>query len=311
MKFITLLSSAVAVAAAPLSRTADVRLMTYNIRLAPNHPESGEELWPVRRPRLVSQLNFETSGRPESLVCMQEATYPQIQDLQQDLGDEWDYYGVGRKGGHSGEFSPIFYRHSVWNIEESKTYWLSNTPEKVGSRGWDAAFPRIVTVARFQHISTGNRLVYMCTHLDHKGKRARENSAKLLSSMSDEWSDYKNEILPVFIGGDLNSSPDEPAYQHLAKAMKDVKSVIPLAKRFGHSTYTYTGFTVNPSDDMDLDHIFVRDPSGIQFKSFAVLSNLFEDGVFISDHRPVVVDLRLSHVSRKQRREADASEKKE
>ena len=93
--------------------------------------------------------------------------------------------------------------------------------------------------------------------------------------------------------------------------MNDVKSVIPLAKRFGHSTYTYTGFTVNPSDDMDLDHIFVRDPSGIQFKSFAVLSNLFEDGVFISDHRPVVVDLRLSNVSRKQRREADASEKKE
>ncbi|KAF5240209.1 hypothetical protein FAUST_4483 [Fusarium austroamericanum] len=309
MRFDILLAGAVAVAAAPLSRTTDVRLMTYNIRLAPNHPERGEELWPVRRPRLVSQLNFETSGRPESLVCMQEATYPQIQDLQGDLGDEWDYYGVGRKGGNRGEFSPIFYRPSVWNMEDSKTYWLSSTPHKVGSRGWDAAFPRIVTVARFQHISTGNRLVYMCTHFDHKGKTARENSAKLISATAEEWSSYGFENVPVFIGGDLNSSPDEPAYKHLASAMNDVKSIIPLAKRFGHSSYTYTGFTVSPSDDMDLDHIFVKDTSGLQFKSFAVLNNLYEDGVFISDHRPVVVDLRLNHVSRKNRREEDASKK--
>ncbi|KAL4729671.1 hypothetical protein ACLX1H_004093 [Fusarium chlamydosporum] len=256
MKFMTLLASAMAVAAAPFERTTDVRLMTYNIRLAPNHPQRGEELWPVRRPRLVSQLNFETSGRPESLVCMQEATYPQIQDLQQDLGDEWDYYGIGRNGGNRGEFSPIFYRHSVWEMEETKTYWLSSTPKKVGSRGWDAAFPRIVTVARFQHISTGNRLVYMCTHFDHKGKRAREMSAKMLSEMAEDWSTHGTENVPVFIGGDLNSSPDESAYQHLASAMNDVKNVTPLAKRFGHSTYTYTGFTVNPEDDMDLDHIF-------------------------------------------------------
>ncbi|KAF4456740.1 hypothetical protein F53441_1176 [Fusarium austroafricanum] len=308
MKFTSFLLSAAFVAAAPLSRGTDVRLITYNIRLAPNKPQRGEEFWPVRRPRLSSQINYETSGRPESIVCMQEATYPQIQDIQQDLGSEWEYYGFGRRGGQKDEFSPIFYRRSVWNIEDKKTYWLSQTPNKVGSKGWDAAFPRIVTVVRFQHATTGNRMVYMCTHFDHKGKRARENSAKQLTDLANTWSIHGGASIPVFIGGDLNSSPDGAAYKHLAETMNDVKSLVPLEKRYGHSSFTYTGFTVSPRDDMDLDHIFVHDPTGIEFKAFAVLNSLYEDGVFISDHRPVVVDVRLNQVSRKQRRTGEAPE---
>ncbi|KAF5027149.1 hypothetical protein F66182_722 [Fusarium sp. NRRL 66182] len=300
MRFTTVLLSAAAAVAAPLSRTTDVRLITYNIRLAPDHPERGEEFWPVRRPRLSSQVHYETSGRPEALVCMQEATFPQIQDLQNDLGDAWDYVGVGRDdGAQGGEFSPIFYRSSVWNLEQNRTYWLSQEPDKAGSVGWDAKIPRIVTVARFSHVSTGNRLVYMCTHFDHKGQDARLNSAKELTQIADEWASHKRESLPLFVGGDLNTTPDDPAYKHLAREMRDIKAIVPLAKRFGHSYYTYTGFTTDPSDDMDLDHIFVRDPTGIEFRSFAVLNSRFEDGVFISDHRPVVVDLRLNSVSRK------------
>ncbi|KAF9766182.1 hypothetical protein IL306_001428 [Fusarium sp. DS 682] len=302
MKLTTLLLSAAVVAASPLSRSTDVRLITYNIRLAPKKPQRGEELWPVRRPRLSAQINYETSGRPESIICMQEATYPQIQDIQQDLGSEWDYYGIGRKGGQRDEFSPIFYRPSIWNIEEKQTYWLSNTPEKVGSKGWDAAFPRIVTIARFQHATTGNRIVYMCTHFDHKGRKARANSAKQLTDLAEAWSIIDGEPIPVFIGGDLNSSPSGAAYKHLAKTMNDVKNLVPQGKRYGHSSFTYTGFTVSPRDDMDLDHIFVHNPTGIEFKAFAVLNSLYEDGVFISDHRPVVVDVRLNQVSRKQRR---------
>ncbi|KAF5553788.1 hypothetical protein FMEXI_2222 [Fusarium mexicanum] len=286
MKFTSLILSAAFAAAAPLSRSTDVRLITYNIRLAPNKPQWGEERWPVRRPRLTAQINYETSGRPESIVCMQEALYPQIQDIQQDLGSEWDYYGIGRRGGQSDEFSPIFYRPSVWNIDDKKTYWLSDTPEKVGSRGWDAAFPRIVTVVRFQHAATGNRMVYMCTHFDHKGKKARANSAKLITDIAETWSTHDGETIPVFIGGDLNSSPSGAAYKHLAKTMNDVKSLVPQM----------------PWDDMYLDHIFVHDPTGIEFKAFAVVNSRYEDGVFISDHRPVVVDVRLNQVSRKQRR---------
>ncbi|KAH7129349.1 Endonuclease/exonuclease/phosphatase [Dactylonectria estremocensis] len=292
MKFNSLLFNTISVAAAS-SGTINLRLVTYNIRLAVAVGGSGEELWAVRQPLMSAQLNYETAGRPESLLCFQEATYPQVQDLDDGLGDEWTYVGVGRDdGAQAGEFSPIFYRPSVWKLEKNTTYWLSETPEKAGSVGWDAALPRIVTVARFRHSSSGARLVYMCTHFDHLGQTARENSAKLLVNVSDEWASYKKKTLPVFLGGDLNVTPDNAAYQTLAEEMHDAKDVVPQEHRFGN-VKTYTGFTVDSSDDTEIDHIFVNDPEGLEWDSFAVLNTRFEDNIFISDHRPVVVDLKI------------------
>ncbi|KPM37462.1 hypothetical protein AK830_g9114 [Neonectria ditissima] len=291
MKLALILYGAVSVAAA--SRTLSLRLVTYNIRLAVSVPGAGEELWSVRHPLMSAQLNFETAGRPESLMCFQEATYPQVQDLDGSLGEAWTYVGVGRDdGAQAGEFSPIFYRPSVWKLEDSKTYWLSETPNEAGSVGWDAALPRIVTVARLRHDSSGARFVYMCTHFDHIGQVARENSAKLIASIADDWSTYKKKDIPVFVGGDLNVTPDNQAYLILASEMHDTKDVVPAEHHFGNSN-TYTAFTVDTLDDTEIDHIFVNDLEGLEWDSFAVLDNRFDDGIFISDHRPVVVDFRM------------------
>ncbi|KAK7426291.1 hypothetical protein QQZ08_007191 [Neonectria magnoliae] len=292
MKLNPILFSAVSAATASF-RTLDVRLMTYNIRLAVSVGGPGEELWSVRHPLMSAQLNYETAGRPGSLMCFQEATYPQVQDLDNSLGDAWTYVGVGRDdGAQGGEFSPIFYRPSVWKLEGNTTYWLSETPEKVGSVGWDAALPRIVTVARLRHASSGARIVYMCTHFDHVGQVARENSAKLLAKLADDWSTYKKKTIPVFLGGDLNVTPDNPAYVTLASEMHDTKDVVSAKHHFGNSK-TYTAFTVDASDDTEIDHIFVNDPEGLKWDSFAVLNTRFDDGIFISDHRPVVVDFKM------------------
>ncbi|KAH7159398.1 endonuclease/Exonuclease/phosphatase [Dactylonectria estremocensis] len=275
------------------SRTIDMRLMTYNIRLAVGVGGPGEELWSVRRPLMTSQLNHEAAGRPEALMCFQEAIYPQVQDLDEGLGNEWTYVGVGRDdGAFGGEFSPIFYRPSVWKLEKNATYWLSETPNEPGSVGWDAALPRIVTVARFRHDSSGARIAYMCTHFDHIGQEAREQSAHLLVGLAGEWSTHNNKSLPVFLGGDLNVTPDNPAYQTLASDMYDAKHMVPEERRFGN-VKTYTAFTVDADDDTEIDHIFVRDPAGLDWVSFAVLNTRFEDEIFISDHRPVVVDFKM------------------
>jgi len=32
------------------------------------------------------------------------------------------------------------------------TFWLSETPEKVGSKGWDAALPRIMTWVKLKDL---------------------------------------------------------------------------------------------------------------------------------------------------------------
>ncbi|KAJ4170967.1 hypothetical protein NW754_007110 [Fusarium falciforme] len=282
MKLLWLLVGAAAsVAAVPYQRTINLRLMTYNIRynVKPSKAEDGEELWPIRRPLMAAQLNYELAGRPDSLVCMQEAAVA----------------GMAPK---KGELSPIFYRRSIWNLEQTKTYWLSRTPDKAGSIGWDAELPRIVTVGRFRHIHTGARVVYMCTHFDWEGKKSQEHSAAIIVDLADRWSSHKRESLPVFIAGDLNATPDSPAYNLLATQFYDLKYEVPSNKRFGHQK-TYTGFNIDGSEDMELDHMFVRDPMDIRFKSFAVLNTRYDDGIFISDHRPVVVDMEITQIARK------------
>lgn len=229
---------------------------------------------------------------------MQEVLDKQLVDLQSDLGSSWNHVGVGRDdGAQAGEYSPILYQPYTWQLEKNKTYWLSETPDVVGSTGWDAALPRIVTVAQFKHRTTGVPIVFMCTHFDHIGTIARNESAKLIIKIADEWKDQSTnstKTAPVFLGGDLNIEPTKEGYKTLTApgGFKDIKDLVPKAHWYGN-TKTSTGFTTSTSDDIRIDYLFVRDPLDIQFLTYGVLSNKFEDGVYISDHRPVVVDAKL------------------
>ncbi|KAK1997561.1 endonuclease/Exonuclease/phosphatase [Colletotrichum falcatum] len=286
-------------AAGVVCQTASLtlRFVTYNIRWATPVVGPNEAYWSARRPRLAAQLNYETAARPESLLCMQEVVERQLLDVAEDLGPAWAHVGVGRDdGAAAGEFSPIFYRPGAWDLVENRTYWLSETPDVPGSKGWDAGLPRIATVASFRHAATGLPLVYMCTHFDDQGRTARERSAELLVRVAGEWESKGTPAVPVFLGGDLNAEPDDAAYRTLVAegGLRDARDAVPEARRTGNSK-TYTAFTDADWDDMLIDHVFVRDPAvrGMRFLSHAVLPNRFDDRLFISDHRPVVVDAQV------------------
>jgi endonuclease/exonuclease/phosphatase family metal-dependent hydrolase len=276
----------------PLAQSLDVRLVTYNIRYDATNREPGEEPWATRVPLIVSQLHHITAGQTNSLLCFQEALDHQVQGLRSGLGNDWTWYGVGREGGTKGEYSPIFYRSSVWKLQKGTTYWLSPTPTVVGSKGWDAALPRIVTIAQFTNIHTGLPFIYMCTHFDHQGQVAREKSADFIVDTANRLSLESKGKTPVFLGGDLNIEPDNQAYKTLASKLGNVRDKVPKARRHGN-TKTYTAFTEDRSDDEELDHIFVKNGTGVEWRSFAVLNTRFDDNIFISDHRPVVVDFKV------------------
>ena len=48
------------------------------------------------------------------------------------------------------------------------------------SKSWDAASIRILTIAVFQHRSTGKAVVAMNTHLDDQGSKSRLEAAKII-----------------------------------------------------------------------------------------------------------------------------------
>ncbi|KAF6829100.1 endonuclease exonuclease phosphatase family protein [Colletotrichum plurivorum] len=277
--------------------TLPLRLITLNVRYAikktllPNeHP------WAVRCPRLAAQLRVATAGQQNTFICIQEAQHQQLLDLQTELGPQWAHIGQGRADGElDGEFSPVFCRRDHWDLQRTQTYWLSPTPDTPSS-AWGATINRIVTVGLFHRKTSGERVVVMSTHLDHRSSEARAESAKMLLRLARQWQEEasaEHGFVPVFLGGDFNSRPDDEPHRILttgSDAMADIKNLIPESRRYGNDI-TYTTF--GEAEPTIIDYLFVLNPGRISFLNYAVLSNRFDDGIYYSDHRPVLADMEI------------------
>jgi endonuclease/exonuclease/phosphatase family metal-dependent hydrolase len=114
---------------------------------------------------------------------------------------------------------------------------------------------------------------------------ARENSAKLILEAVDF--EASSSSCPVFLLGDLNSPATETAYKLLSSHMHDLRDT--ASTHYGHYN-TFTGFDGKKSDLSRIDHIF---GSRVGWKGgvYSVVENLFEDGIYLSDHRPVIADV--------------------
>jgi endonuclease/exonuclease/phosphatase family metal-dependent hydrolase len=283
---------------APSSSGLRIRILTHNIRYATTSPFKGEEKWPIRCPRLCSELTF-NSFEPSTFICLQEVLHEQLWDIMHSLNDtatangKWAYIGVGRDDGkRAGEYSPIFYRPAVWKPLDWDTFWLSPTPREP-SKGWDAASTRIVTTAHFRHVETGKKVIVATTHFDDQGKVSRKESAKLILGVLEVYAAFSGASA-CFLAGDFNSPPDDEAYKVMTSEeslMADVSGLVPRERHYGNEM-TFTGFDVD-SIPTRIDFIFSRKGDNVTFDSYAVLANRFDDGVYCSDHRAVVADLHL------------------
>ncbi|KAH8672067.1 Endonuclease/exonuclease/phosphatase [Tricladium varicosporioides] len=277
----------------------NIRVITHNIRYATTRPFPGEEKWPIRCPRLCSELIFNSASIPTTFICLQEVLDVQLTDILSALNTshsekEWDYIGVGREDGiDAGEYSPILYRSSEWKLIQWQTKWLSPTPDKP-SKGWDASSTRIVTIGRFEHRDTGKNLLVLNTHLDDQGVKSRQESAKLILQFIETLSKTSNPAA-ILLAGDFNSPPDDGAYQIMTDpktGMEDVGIEISKERRYGNEI-TFTSFGHIDNTPSRIDFIFSRAQHDLEYLTYAVLANRFDDGVYLSDHRACVADLQL------------------
>ncbi|KAJ5563611.1 hypothetical protein N7535_008775 [Penicillium sp. DV-2018c] len=283
-----------------------IRVLTHNIRYATSSPFPGERPWPERKQLLINELDYETRHCGESFICLQEVLHSQLGDILAGLNQdaeaktpEWEYIGVGRDDGHeAGEYSPIFYRPSLWELLHWETVWLSKTPN-IPSKSWDASSIRIVTIGVFTHRASGNTVLAMNTHLDDQGSRSRLEAARIIAGKISEYSQsqYAKLISGTFLAGDFNSEENQEAYQELTKSLLDAYKEVDSSRRYGNYI-TWTGFGHDKEPASRIDYVLVK-PVGTQGQKlkvigYAALGNQFDDGVLCSDHRAVVVDLALS-----------------
>ena len=264
-----------------LSARPYLRVMSFNIRY--NTARDSANAWPHRKDMAASMIRFHHAD----LAGLQEALKGQIDDLVERLPG-YGWFGVGRDDGREkGEFSAIFYRKDRFELLEESTFWLSEEPEVIGSKGWDAAITRIVTWGKLRDRSTGKVFFYFNTHFDHRGVRAREESASLLLTKVKEIAG----TTPVIVTGDFNSSESSEPYRILTESTstESLRDARYLSVHGHHGpTGTWSGFEVAGTPGEKIDHIFVK--NGVRVLQHGMLSDTF-DGRFPSDHLPVLAEV--------------------
>jgi endonuclease/exonuclease/phosphatase family metal-dependent hydrolase len=260
-----------------------LRVMSFNIRY--DNPEDGENAWIHRKDQVVSMIRFHKAD----IGGLQEALAGQVEYLASEL-PEFGWLGVGRDDGdRQGEFTAIFYRKDRLKSIRNSTFWCSETPEKP-RLGWDAVCNRTVTWSAFVDRYTQTPFYVFNTHFDHRGVKARQESARLL--LRKVYTLAGN--IPVIITGDFNCIPGSEPYVIITgssqrKAMKQFYDARHISENGHHGpTGTFTGFNINAVPAEPIDFIFVSDDWNVLFH--ANLSDTF-DGRLPSDHMPVLVEI--------------------
>jgi endonuclease/exonuclease/phosphatase family metal-dependent hydrolase len=260
---------------------SSLRIISYNIRF--NNPKDGDNAWPYRKDQVASVLRFHCAD----LIGLQEALEDQVNDLAERL-PQFNWVGVGREDGRTqGEFAAIFYRQARLELLEQSSFWLSETPQLPGHRGWDAGSIRVVTWGRFRDRLTGQSFFHFNTHLDNRGEQARREGARLLLAKIEAIA----QAAPVIVTGDFNCAEDSEPYRILTGAAgRSLHDARYLSSHGHHGPTKTTNSNFAGLLEEKIDYIFVK--NGVNVNQHGVLSDHW-DGHYPSDHLPVLAEIVL------------------
>lgn len=265
------------------SKPIDLNVMSFNIRY--DNPEDSLDNWQYRKDIAAQTIKNQNAD----IVGAQEVLVNQLNDLKSRL-PEYNAIGVGRIDGvDKGEYSAILYKKDRFNEIESGNFWLSETPEVVGSLGWDGACERIATWAVLEDTSSKKQFFFINTHLDHVGKVARQEGVTLLLDRATALS----KGLPIIMTGDFNATPDSDVIKHVTDTSNPEHLIHSkdIAVEKSGTEWTFHGFGRVPMERREfIDYVFVS--KDIKVLKHSVLPEKSDDK-FISDHSVVVAQIEI------------------
>ncbi len=270
----------------------ELRVMSFNIRYGSANDKQNH--WRNRREMVFDVLR---NHHPD-VVGLQEALDFQITEIRKALA-KYGQIGVAREDGKTdGEYSAILYRLDFFDVDESGTFWFSNTPEVPGSNHWGNACVRICTWARFVEKKSGRAFYIFNLHLDHVSQPSREKSAVLLAQRVH----HRKHKDPFVVTGDFNTGENNPVVRYLKDEApladqngRESSNPVPMVDTFrvlhpdAKDVRTAHGFRGNRKGNK-IDYVFT--PPGVKVLEAQILYDNV-DGRYPSDHFPVTATLRL------------------
>lgn len=255
---------------------------TYNIQY--DNLKDTENSWADRvviLEKILAEIDFDIFGA-------QEPYKSQIADMMEYLGDTYAVYGKDRTGGTTGareHYNPIFYKKDRFTILDDGVFWLSETPETPGSKGWDAYSIRMCNWVKFKDLHTGKEFYHFNCHFDHIGEAARLGSAELVIRRIKSIAG----AAPVFLTGDFNSNQNSEVYKKIAHSDIIADSYACALDKKNSDWYTYNGYTYRnaPNSNNRIDHVFVT-TAGTCVTQWEIVNTAYGQK-YPSDHFPIAI----------------------
>ncbi|MFO0806212.1 MAG: endonuclease/exonuclease/phosphatase family protein [Gemmataceae bacterium] len=270
----------------PAAEDAGIKVMSFNIRYGT--AKDGENHWDKRKDFLAATI---------------KVFNPDLLGTQETLGFQRDFlaaklpgfgvFGVGRDDGkEKGEMMAVYWRKDRFEKQDGGHFWLSERPGTPGSKSWDTSLPRMATWVKLKETRKPDAkpVLFMNTHFDHMGKKARLESAKLIR----ERIATLGKDCSVILTGDFNAGEGSEPYKALFDAAgKDDSPVMDSLRTFCPKKEadegTITAFKAGANNSSRIDWIGVsRDWQVVE----AGIDRTEKNGRTPSDHFPVTARLR-------------------
>ncbi len=275
MNFIFFLPIDYAFDGVPEKAEGEIRVISYNVRCASDLYGSVN----VRSRLVFSLLN---KYQPDSFG-VQEATSKWMRLLSKKMKD-YDYVGELRDGSKPGsEASAVFYLKDKYNLIDSGTIWLSDTPDVKYTKYESSGCTRIASWATLENKETGYTYTHINTHLDHVSEEARVMQIKVLEGKIKELS---KRGCPIICTGDFNAAEGSAEYETMTAFMKDSKHTAEETDK----GITFHNYGRREDNNVPIDFIFLSDD--VQATRYRIMDERYKDKVFLSDHYGLCVDFK-------------------
>lgn len=252
-----------------------IKIMTFNIRY--DNPADGINAFSGRRDMICEFLRREAPdlvGFQESVHVIRNAlaeALPEYAFLAIDLGDALRNDVM------------VAYRRDRFDLLRLEQFWLSPTPDVPNTRyEGGSPFDRMATLVTLVSREERRQVTLLNSHLDHISDAARERGAALLLE----------RITPYLAGaalltGDFNATPGTRA----ARILTECPLLTELTAPLDATVATCHGYG-RIAENYKIDYIFasraVRPLDGT-----LTLHTDERDGVYLSDHYPISVEVEI------------------
>lgn len=282
------------------------RIMSFNVQV-----ESGSKVRADIRADMLRSLLDEYM--PDS-IGLQEVT-PLWDGMMKNYIFNDSYACVGEPRAAGQEASLIYYRTDKYELLDSGTFWLSDTPDVSGSKYEESKYIRICTWAHLRDRVTGNEYVHVNTHLDNlggsDGRSLRKKQIIVILKFLQRF-----DGIPMVMTGDLNQAAvnAEGTQYSVYKTLTGVKSFTlddgtEAFSRFSNARYDAPD---NMPEGICATMVASHDPNGTKYNpakepidyvlytkdSLTALSykiRLYDRcGMYLSDHLPVISEIKFA-----------------